>query len=479
MEITRRTFQSELKRHAPTVIGISTSKTSARDASDRRRRRLTLIATSLGFAVVQLDVSVVNVALRAIATGLHAGVSDLQWIVAAYTVSFAALILGAGALGDRLGARRVFAAGFVIFTAASAGCGLSPDLPMLIAFRALQGVGAAVLVPCSLALLHHAYPEARDRARAVGIWAAGASAALSGGPLVGGILTAAIGWRAIFFINLPIGLLGVAMTLRFAAQTPRSGGRGVDAGGQVLAIVTLTALAAATIEGGTHGFTAPAVLGGFLVALLAGMGFVVVEHRRAEPMLPLELFGAPAFGAATAIGLLINVGFYGLVFALSLYFASAQGFSPLLTGLAFAPMTGVVMVGNVLAGRLAAHAGVRAVMGAGALLFAAGAAGLLGAAGKSPYLVLLAPLLAIGLGLGLIVPLMTAVLLSGVPGERAGVAAGTLNTARQTGSVIGVSLFGSLIAGHLVAGLHVAALVCVGLALGVAVVVRWAREASV
>src|ERR1700691_5502091 len=217
---------------------------------DRAARRGTLLATSLGCAVVQLDVSVVNVAIKPIGASLGGGVSSLQWVVSAYTVAFAALILTAGALSDRAGARRVFIAGFVVFTLASAVCGLAPSMGALIAARVVQGVGAAVLGGSSLTLLSHAYPEPAERARAVCLWAAGASAALAGGPLIGGLLTATLGWRSIFFINAPIGLAGIFLTARWASETTRSSDRGVDIAGQLTAVVALVALAGATIEGG-------------------------------------------------------------------------------------------------------------------------------------------------------------------------------------------------------------------------------------
>ncbi|MBV8933762.1 MAG: MFS transporter, partial [Kutzneria sp.] len=226
------------------------------------QRRWTLFATSIGFAVVQLDVSVVNVAIRPIGEEFGGGVSALQWVVNAYTVAFAALILTAGALGDRIGSKRVFAAGFVLFTAASVACALAPSLGALIAARAVQGVGAAILVPCSLTLLNHGYPEPGKRTRAVGLWAAGASAALAGGPLVGGVLIAAIGWRSIFMINVPIGVVAIWLTVRCVMETPRSRDRGVDLPGQAGAIVALAVLAGTVIAGGTRGFTDPAVLAG-------------------------------------------------------------------------------------------------------------------------------------------------------------------------------------------------------------------------
>ena len=436
-------------------------------------RGLTLAATSIGFAVVQLDVSVVNVAIKPIGAALGGDVSALQWVVNAYTLAFAALILSAGALGDRVGAKRVFIAGFSVFTVASAICGLAPTLGVLIAARALQGAGAALLVPCSLTLLNHTYPEPRERSRAIGRWAVGASAALSAGPLVGGVLTATLGWRAIFFINAPVGMTGIFLTSRYASETSRSPGRGVadfDPAAQLTAILCLTLLAAATIRGGADGFGSTTVLAGYAAAAVAGVAFLVIEARGARPMLPLRLFRCPSFGANTAIGLLINVAFYGLIFVFSLFFQRAQHFSALQAGLAFAPMTGAIMAANAVAGGLQQRFGARAVIAGGALLMAAGAVALEGVGPHTAFAALVAQLIALGFGLGLIVPVMTASLLGSVERSRSGIASGTLNTARQTGSVIGVALFGSLIAGGgLIEGLHVALVIAAGLSLAVAV----------
>jgi DHA2 family methylenomycin A resistance protein-like MFS transporter len=295
------------------------------DPVQRRRAGWALVATSLGFGVVQLDVSVVNVAIAPIGADLDAPVAGLQWVVNTYTLGFAALILSAGALGDRIGARRVFLCGFVLFTAASAACGLAPTLGALVAARGLQGVGAAALVPCSLSLLAHAYPQRQARARAVGRWAAGASVAVAGGPLVGGLLIASLGWRSIFFINVPIGLVAIGLTRRYTVETTRSRGRGLDVPGQVVAVVALVGLTAAVVEGGRRGFTAPLVLAAFTVAVGAGVGFVAVESRRERPMLRLRLFRSRTFSATSLIGLLVNVAFYGLIFVFSLYFQTARG----------------------------------------------------------------------------------------------------------------------------------------------------------
>lgn len=294
-----------------------------------------------------------------------------------------------------------------------------------------------------------------------------ASVALSAGPLIGGLLIAAAGWRAIFFINLPIGLLAIGLTVRYARETPRSGERGVDLPGQAAAIVALTTLAAAMVAGGQRGFADPLVLGGLAVA--AGVAFVLIERTRAKPMLPLSLFGSRTFSAATAIGLVINIALYGLIFVFSLYFQTTLHCSALRTGLAFAPATVAMLAANLLASRITTATGNRrAIAAAGAALMAASLAGLLVVGASTGYPVLVAQLAALGLGLGLVVPAMTAAMLGSVAASRSGIASGTLNTARQAGIVIGVALFGSLAAASLLSGLRLSLLICIVLSLAAA-----------
>jgi DHA2 family methylenomycin A resistance protein-like MFS transporter len=413
-------------------------------------------------------VSVVNVAVKSIGSSLGGGVSALQWVVSAYTVTFAAFILTAGSLSDRIGARRSFISGFLLFTAASAICGVAPNLVVLVSARAVQGIGAATLVPASLSLLSHSYRDPAGRARAVGLYLAGASTTLSGGPLIGGLLIAWLGWRAIFFINVPIAAAGVALTLGWASETPRARDRTIDLPGQTTAVVTLVALVAATIEGGRSGFGSPLVLAGFALAVATGAVFVWVEKHARDPLLPLRLFRIRRFGLSTVIGLLINVPLYGLIFLLSLLFQREQRLSPLQTGAALLPMTVAITAANLLASRISRRLGPPGTVAIGALLVGSATASLLGLKSATPYPAIIAQISALGFGTGLSVAVITSLTLGSVDESRSGVAAGTLNTARQTGSAIAVAVFGSLITAVLIPGLHIALAICTALMLMVA-----------
>ncbi|QPF82864.1 MFS transporter [Bradyrhizobium genosp. L] len=418
---------------------------------------LTLAAMSLGYGVVQLDVTIVNTALNAIGTSLGGGVAGLQWVVNAYTITFAAFILTAGALGDRIGAKRVFMTGFVLFTAASLACAIAPDPVTLIVARCVQGLGAAILVPNSLALLRHAYADEKARGRAVGVWAAGASLALTAGPFVGGGLITLVGWRAIFLVNLPIGLAGLWLAWRFAGETSRHRSREIDLPGQLAAIAALGTLAGALIEGGALGWRSPFVLAGFALAASFAVLFVWREARAPQPMLPLSLFRQRSFALSSLVGLLVNIAFYGLIFVFSLYFQQVNGLSAFQTGLAFVPMMGAVLPVNLIAPRVAERIGPPATIAIGTAITAAGCLAALFVDRDTSYLAICLQLIAMSAGLGLLVPPLTSTLLGSVEPQRAGIAAGVLNATRQTGSVLGVALFGSLVGSSsaFIAGLHV------------------------
>jgi MFS transporter, DHA2 family, methylenomycin A resistance protein len=428
--------------------------------------------------VVQLDVTIVNTPLNSIGLSFGGGVTQLQWVVSTYTIAFAAFILTAGTLGDRIGAKKVFMGGFAIFTIASLACALWPTMPILIASRAVQGLGAAILVPNSLALLNHAYPDETHRGRAVAIWAAGASLALTAGPLAGGGLIALVGWRAIFLVNLPIGVAGLWLTLRYARETTRSKQREIDAPGQTASILALGLLAGALIEAGVQGWKNLWVIAGFVAAVAFAILFVLRELRAAQPMLPLSLFRNRMFALTSLVGLVVNVAFYGLIFVFSLYFQSVNGWSPLTTGLAFVPMMAVVLPANLVAPHVAEQIGSRATIAIGAALAALGCLLLLGLESGTSYAAICAQLIAVGAGLGLLVPPLTSALLGSVEKSRSGLAAGVLNSTRQTGSVVGVTLFGSLVqqSGAFVAGARVSLIISAILLIVACVVISCGRS---
>jgi DHA2 family methylenomycin A resistance protein-like MFS transporter len=430
---------------------------------------------SLGYGVVQLDLTIVNTALNAIGTSLGGGVAELQWVVSAYTVAFAAFILTAGALGDRIGAKRIFMAGFALFTAASVGCAMAPNATILIMARCVQGLAAAILVPNSLALLSHAYADDKARGRAVGIWAAGASLALTAGPLVGGALITLIGWRSIFLVNLPVGLAGLWLTWRFADETARSPDREIDLPGQLTAIAALGGLAGAIIEGGSLGWRNQFVIAAFVAAAVFGALFVWREARASQPMLPLSLFRHRMFALTSLVGLLVNVAIYGLIFVLSLYFQQVNGLSAFATGLAFVPMMAAVLPVNLIAPDVTEAIGAPATIAAGAALSAVGCLATLGIEAGTSYWTICPQLIAMSTGLGLLVPPLTSTLLGSVEKSRSGIAAGVLNATRQTGSVLGVALFGALVAqsGSFMVGLHAALLISASVLLAAGAAIWW------
>ncbi|KAB2370682.1 MFS transporter [Actinomadura montaniterrae] len=422
-----------------------------------------LIAVSFGWFMVIVDATIVNVALPRLGREFGASVSGLQWVVDGYTVVFAGLLLSAGWLGDRFGGRRVFQAGLALFVLASAACGFATGLDALVGARVVQGVGAALLVPSSLALLQGSYGDRRSRARAIGVWAMVGGFASGAGPLLGGLLTAGLGWRWIFFVNVPVGAAGMLLTARWVrvGATGRTGGR-FDVPGQVSGAVALLSLTAAMVRAGRAGWGDPLVVGGFALFAAATAVFAVTETRVRAPMLPPSLFRSRELTVATAVGGLMNLGFYGQLFVLTLYFQQVRGYTPLQTGLALLPQTGVIAFGSWLGGRVTARGGPRLPMVAG---MAAGAAGFLAltiATRSIPYVALVVPMMATGFGISFTMPAATAAVVEGAPPGRTGIAAGTLNAARQVGGAVGIALLGAFVAGgasHFTAGLRTAMLV--------------------
>ena len=424
---------------------------------------LALVVICLGYFMVIVDTTVVNVALPAIGRDLHGGVAGLQWVMDAYTLSFAGLLLTGGALAERLGGRRTFGAGLAVFAAASAACGLAPGLGFLIAARLVQGAGAALLVPSSLVLLQASYPTRAGRARAFGAWGAIAGIGAASGPIIGGLLVTAWSWRGVFFLNLPFAAVAIALAGRAVPATARRA-RDVDLPGQVLAIAGLGLLTWSLVRAGQAGWTSPPVVSGFLFSAAAWAGFGWAEHRAADPMLPLRLFSRPAFASGSAVGLLINLGFYGQLFLMSLYLQDVRGFSALRTGLALLPEAALLIVAATASGRIMARTGPRTPMLSGLVLGGAGLLGLDVAAAHTSYVLLVVPMAAAGFGMALTMPAATAAVIEAAPADRGGISSGVINAARQAGGVLGVALLGSLVQARaaFLPGLHAGLIIAAG-----------------
>ncbi|UII63941.1 MFS transporter [Xanthomonas translucens] len=411
-----------------------------------------------------LDTSIVNVALESISRTFGSDIAGLQWVINAYTLTFASALLTGGLLGDRFGAKKIYAAGLCLFAVASALCGLATGLPALVGARVLQGLGAALLVPCSLLLINTAYPQTHQRASAIGVWAGCGGVAMAAGPLLGGVLIELFGWRSIFLVNVPVALIGMWLTSRIPSSAPLAPNRHLDVTGQVAAIVALATSVAVLIEGAKLGWDSASVYVGILVACIAWYVFLATESRQDDPMLPLRYFRNPVFSGATLLSLVSALVFYGLFFLLSLYFQKDRGWSALETGLAFLPLTAMVTLGSFTCGRLTRRYGARAVLFTGFGLYTLGFSGLFGLADDAPYWRIAVCYPAVGFGAGIITPAATSVLMSVVEHAKAGVAAGTLNAGRQSGSAFGVAIFGALLTS--IHPLHDAICVAVGVAIG-------------
>jgi DHA2 family methylenomycin A resistance protein-like MFS transporter len=418
-----------------------------RETRDTRSRPMTvLVVMCVGYFLVLLDVTIVNVALPSIGAGLHADVSSLQWVVDGYALALASLMLPAGALGDRHGHRRLVLAGLAAFGIGSLACGLAPGTGALIAARSVQGLGAALLLPGTLAIIAGAYPDRRAQARAIGVWAGVGSLALPAGPLAGGLLIDAVGWRWIFLINVPVTLAAMVATLRVVPDNRGEPGGVLDVPGAFLGVGLLLAWTFVFIQGGRSGAGAPLVLAALAASLVLSAAFAAVERRRGRAaMLPLDLARRPAFALANISAGMMNLGTLGVLFVLTLFLQSVQHRSPLGAGAALIPLFAPLAVIAPLGGRAVARIGARLPVIAGFTLAACGLALLAAAGPGASYPTRLLPaFLAWGLGLGVLTPAVVAAAVAAVPGERAGLASAVNNTARQAGGAIGVAVAGAI-----------------------------------
>jgi MFS transporter, DHA2 family, methylenomycin A resistance protein len=408
-----------------------------------RALRLTLIASCVGQGMILLDVTIVNVALPSIQRELGVTPANLEWVINAYSLALASLLLVGGTIGDRYGRKRIYLAGFAVFTLFSMACALATDDHQLILFRALQGVGAAMMAPLSLAILLDAFPAER-RAFAIGVWAAVAGIGFGAGPIVGGLLIEAFDWSAIFWVNVPLGLVGIALTLVGVRESRDPEARRLDPVGAILAASGLFLLTFALVETNEHPWGSAYILSLFAGAVVALTLFLLWESRVKHPMVPLTLFRSRTFSSGNLVYGLSYTTLAGMFFFLTLYFQSARGWSALETGLSWLPMNSAFILVTPFAGKIGARFGPGRVAGLGCLVSAGAMIGFAQLGLDTSYLVVLPFYVMVGLGYGLAVPAVSAAAMAVVAPGRSGAGSGILNSSRQIGTAVGLAVLGSV-----------------------------------
>jgi EmrB/QacA subfamily drug resistance transporter len=443
------------------------------------RKWWTLGAVSFGLFMIMLDNTVVNVALPAIQRDLGADLSELEWVVSGYALTFAALMLTGGKLADLFGRRLLFVAGLAVFTGSSLACALAPSPGFLIGARVVQGVGAALMNPATLSIISATFPP-RERGTAIGIWAGVSALALAIGPLVGGLLTEHVGWSSIFYLNVPIGVAAIAASFLLIDESrdTREDQR-PDVPGQVTSGIGLFAFTYALIEANGYGWGSGRIVGAFAVAAVALVAFFLLERHQRSPMLDLRLFRDSTFAGANVVLLLVALAMFGVFFFLSLYMQNILGYTPVEAGATFLPMTLLIVVIAPLAGRLSDRLGSRWLLTGGMTLLAVQLLYFSGLGVHESFWSLAPGMLLGGLGMPAVMAPASAAALSGVPVDRAGVGSAVLNSSRQLGGSIGVALMGAIMAHEIgaqqtpqafVHGLSVALEVAAGIALAGAVI---------
>jgi EmrB/QacA subfamily drug resistance transporter len=403
---------------------------------------------SFGLFMIMLDNTVVNVALPSIQSDLGADLSELEWIVTGYALTFASLMLVGGKLADAYGRRLVFVAGIVVFTVASLACGLATSSEMLIGARVLQGAGAALMNPSTLSIIAATFPP-RQRGTAIGIWAGTSAMALAIGPLVGGLITDHLHWSWIFFVNVPIGVLGIAASYLFIDESRDETHASLDLPGLATSAVGLFALTYGLIEANTYGWTSTRIVGAFVLSAVALVSFVVIERRRRDAMLPLDLFRNGTYTGANLVVLLVALAMFGVFFFVSLYMQNVLGYSAVETGAAFLPMTILIILVAPVAGRTSDRLGSRELMTAGMLLVALQLMMFSRLGADASFWDLLPALLIGGVGMALTMTPSAAAATRSVPVDKAGVGSAVLNSARQVGGTMGIAVMGAIMAAEL------------------------------
>ncbi|MBC8649263.1 MFS transporter [Pseudomonas sp. MTM4] len=403
-----------------------------------------LVACCLGFLVVQLDVSVVHVGLGALKEAFGTDLTGLQWVINSYALAFSALLILGGTCGDKWGAKSAFTAGFATFTLGSIGCGLADSMTTLITMRVLQGLGAAFMVPTSLTLIRLSFENPDQRKSAVALWGACGGIALAAGPVMGGLLIDYLGWRSVFLINVPIGVLAICLISRYAPASPRISKK-IDAGGQASIAISVAALTYALTESSGQGWTA-LTLSSLAIATFFLLVFLLVERQVQAPMLPARLAKNTMLVSMSLAGAVINLTFYGTVFVFSIYFQTILEYDAFETGLSFIPLTAVLTLSTLISARVARTISARRIITTGFIIQVVGFLALSQIDSESPLWVLNGALMLVGIGSACSVPSITNSMLAAVSKHDAGIASGLMASARQLGGVIGVAVFGTMIA---------------------------------
>jgi EmrB/QacA subfamily drug resistance transporter len=409
------------------------------------RGRWVLVITVLGSGIASLDATVVNIALPTIGREFHTGIAALQWVMTGYTLTLAAFLLIGGSLGDHFGRKKIFLIGIVWFALASAACGFAPNALFLILTRLIQGVGAALLTPGSLAILEASFVPA-DRGRAIGAWSGLSGVAVAAGPLVGGYLISAASWRWIFFINVPIAVAVIALGMRHVPESrdPSATGK-IDYAGALAAVVFLTGITFAFIEAPALGWSSPAVLAMTLTGVAGLAAFLIREHRAAAPMLPLSIFADRQFAATNAVTFIVYAALTGATFLLPVMLQVVSGYSPLASGLALLPLTIIMLALSARSGQLATRIGPRLQMSVGPIVVGVGLAMLtLATAGSNYWVYVLPAVLVFGLGLAITVAPLTATAMSSAPPEHSGIASAVNNDVARFGGLLAVAILPAL-----------------------------------
>jgi EmrB/QacA subfamily drug resistance transporter len=418
-----------------------------------RRRQLILAICCMSLFIVAIDNTIVNVALPSIQHDLHAPVSGLQWIIDAYTLVLASLLMLAGSTADRLGRQRVFQTGLAVFSLGSLLCGLAPTLGWLIGARVLQAIGGSMLNPVAMSIIRNVFEDPRERAHAIGIWGAVFGLSMALGPVIGGVLVDAVSWRAVFFVNVPVGLAAILLTSMYVPESRAKHPRRIDPIGQALVIAGLATLTYAIIEGPRAGWTSVQTLAVFGVAAACLIALVPYELRRKDPLLEMRFFASVPFSGASAIAVLTFAGIGGFLFLNTLYLQNVRGFSPLQAGLAMLPMALMILICAPLSGRIVGKQGPRLplVLAALAILLASLMLTRISPGSALPYL--LGSYFLFGIGNGLVNPPITNTALTGMPAAQAGVASAVASTSRQVGMTLGVAVIGAIAGGSIGGGI--------------------------